>query len=173
MSGSEWEDEQRLAEARARVTQPQPADPADVNRTYRIVEVARCVLEDECLQTIAALFEQPIMWSLIGSDDITECTNAFIFRLASRCGALVEQLQRSEHKKYPSTLFLLLVEPGLAGEIARDYAETPCMLDSFTKAFLDVNGLADPVARLRLICIALAARVDMANVEALHASIRR
>eukprot|EP00959_Pyramimonas_sp_CCMP1952_P330718 6925437-Pyramimonas_sp.AAC.1 len=51
--------------------------------------------------------------------------------------------------------------------------KTPCRLCPFSRDFLEKNDPFDPATRLRLMTIARGAQVDMANVEALHASMRR
>ena len=97
------------------------------------------------------------------------------FRLMSRAGASVYYLISVRHLKFPLRLFLLLVDASMAEELLAE-AEKPCLLDEFSQAFIarfkDVGlGSAEALASLR--AIALVLRLDISDLESLHASLRR
>ena len=87
-------------------------------------------------------------------------------------GAAVTQLMVFPHGQFPIKLFLLLVDPSLAEVFVQ---EAKCSMDSFAKAFITrfEPDLACPDALQCLRVLGQLWRLDTADIEARHASLRR
>lgn len=94
-------------------------------------------------------------------------------KLLSRMRCCVQQLLAAPHSRFPHRIFLLLEGPSL-GDICLE--EKDCMLDDFSQGLIagyEDKGLGDPEALAVLRALALAWRLDFADVESRHASLRR
>eukprot|EP00971_Amphidinium_carterae_P025321 499916-Amphidinium_carterae.2 len=139
---------------------------------FRLGLAVDCIFEDECLEEIQNLLRNSSHWDVVHPDRRNVCVQQNIFRLLSRAGSYVQYLFKSKHAQYPFRLFQNCLHP----EQHIDHASTPvCMLDSFSKSFLEVagNDMLTAKNHARLKCILCRAKLDTCHVEVGHSRIRR
>ena len=165
LSSEGWQKEVQT-EVAAAVVAGRPA-----HSTSRIQIAAKCELETSFLQTLDALFHNPKNWQLFEEEALTFRFAGLAFRTLSRMGAAVIQLLVHHHQQYPWRLFLLLDSPQLAPDLV---AEPACRKDAWTqrlqRLYPEFQG-EEFMAILHL--HATQQPVDIASIEAKHASIRR
>ena len=115
------------------------------------------------------------MWSIIPITDRCSSFRALVFRVLSRIGASVEEVQASQHRGYPFRLFLLLKNPELWGVLSTECLD---MMDEWSRQFVleyrdSVIGVASEEMLQRLAFRARVQETDIAAIEALHATCRR
>jgi hypothetical protein len=93
--------------------------------------------------------------------------------MCSRTGAEYERLITSRHRRVPFKLFLTPQQPVVRREIMALQASSPCLLDPFTREFLQEFDLDSPEAHGTLNLILSMGFVDTAKVECFHAWVRR
>ncbi len=166
MSGEGWERSQLVAEAKAHASTTSNG-PA---RNYRVLVCAELVLEKMFFHKVKQMFAFPELFELMPINSRFESLNSQVFVIDSRMGALMELLVAHPSRGYPLRLFLMIRNRALAAVLRADSA---CMDDDFSEKFKAQNDLTSDDCYYRLIAIALVASVDMADIERLHAVIRR
>ena len=119
------------------------------------------------------LLRSTTAWAFLPLASSTLAFKSLAFRLLSRMGSCVQFMLKLPHSRFPFRLFLLLEDPSLSEVFA---CAKPCELDDFSKGFLETfreKGLFHPDALMALWCAALMMKVDISEIEARHASLRR
>ena len=169
MSGEAW-GEVKMAEAIARKRDGEPL----MKRELRSTTAATNEHEDRCKTVVAKLFREADLWAGLPQSSLTVRHRCLCFRMLSRVGCAVEELLVAEHCKYPVALFRLLGDPtpDMASELQQ---MPPCVRDAFATRFFDMYGddLCGPEALAVLTTVAAELKMDIAEVERRHASIRR
>lgn len=170
LAGEEWDLEQRAKDVAFL------AGAAGVTpREYRVVVAASCSckLEIAFLGEVWDLQRFSSLWCCPPPSCFTAPFKNLVCRLLSRMGCTVEQLLMSVNSQSPRKLFLLIEDSSLAELFA---TASECQMDAFTKAFVGSfkeSGPSSPEALLVLRCIASVWKLDISEIEAKHASIRR
>lgn len=167
-AGDDFEQKQRSKLAQAM----QDGAPVTFgSRKYRLTIAAEGGVETKCFAQIHTLFAEAAMWEIFPRTAYTVRFRSLAFRMLSRAGCVVKQLLEFPHQSFPYRLFLLLSNPGKAQELA-DVPE--CLLDGWS---LDMKKrhptFAEPEFLQKLAMVALLLWVDISQVEARHATIRR
>ena len=137
---------------------------------YPIVIVAELQLEKELLVSLQDLFESD-RWDILPQAARSTQMRHLIFKLLSRVGGLVHKLHEQPKSKYPTKLFKLVESPQLAASMERD---VDCLKDEYTQSLEKTfGGFQSEAFKKTLIHHASLTSLDIANVETLHASIRR
>eukprot|EP00974_Lingulodinium_polyedra_P039881 3827396-Lingulodinium_polyedra.AAC.1 len=102
-------------------------------RLFQVCEARRIAFD--AVNYLAQQFRSAEPWALIPDQCRNTDLGGLVFRLLSRSGGALHQLVWMPVHGYPTKLFMLLTEPGLAAQIAQDYANHPCTMDSYTRAF--------------------------------------
>ena len=140
-------------------------------RSFMLTQAAAGQLETKFFEQVQGLFHNDNVWQLLDVTAYTTQTNALIFKLLCRQGALVEELIASQHRK-PSIALFRGVEDEAA--IQQWRAAKPCLLDSWSRQLLDAhNGLDESTLQQVLSLHAQLGSTSIAGVEARHASNRR
>ena len=165
LAGEQWDTEQEL---KLRHGLP---------RTYRMVEA--------CNQTQMNAFWKELDSCMlqehreICQDGATRSLRALLFRMLSCCGCAAEQLLGLRRKGYPFALFRVLNEDPIGPNqaAAAVFADSPCLYDELThrlvQQFNSPEKLASPTARAVLLALARQMHVDISQIEAQHAAVRR
>ena len=164
LAGEQWETEQEH-----RMSQGFP-------RTYRIVDAARHIQMNAFWKELCSiLFREH---HEICYDGATRTLRALFFRLLSRVGCAAEQLIGVRRKSYPFALFRVLsheCDPNVAA--AAVFADPPCLYDELTRRLLHKfdtpEKLSSPEARAVLLALARMMHLDISQIEAQHAAVRR
>lgn len=140
-------------------------------RSYRIAVAANCELEEAALTKLAEVWLCSAMWSCMPQASQTFAERCLAFRLLSRVGCTIHMYVRRRHASFPIRLFALLSDESLAAT----FAELPdCMLDPASlKLRVTYPTLSGPEFKATLTMFARAAWVDIAGIEARHATLRR
>ena len=143
-------------------------------RAFLILIAARGELDMEFQHHVRLLLHNTTLWSILPADSMTERTRCLAFRMIAREMADYERLLARRHRSPLFQLFLLLDnQPFVEDKLRAMKAHTPCLLDSFTKAFLDQWDISSEDARMVLLLIAHIAHVDIAKIERWHAWVKR
>ena len=142
-------------------------------RDFRLLVAARGDLDIGYRLHLQMVFQKSQIWVLLPEANRIEKTRCLIFRMASRAGAEYERLLAQPHRCFPFRLFLAAVDNGQAVEAKRTHRESPCMLDDFSRSYLDKFDPESERGRMVLVSIMLNAKVDTAAIECWHAWIRR
>jgi len=170
MSGQDWLEADRRSCAKASIA------ARESDRRYPILEAARGTLEGKFSKQNFLLLSQSCLWQgIIPTLDRNMTTRSLCFRLLSTAGCSVARALAQPHSQYPYRLFRLLDSVAHADAILQD---PPCLLDPWSTAFVDPHraepeGLRGDVPRAKATLVAELAMVDIAQLEAGHASIRR
>lgn len=165
LGGEKWEAEQRARVAR------HSAEGGRVEREYRIIVAAECVLEARFFEKLRAAHDET-EWSAVHPSERTESMQAMAFRMLSRAGAAVYQQLKMPHSLMPYKLFRLIKNP----DTAQDILSTPeCLRDPFGASFLEKYGaeLRSEVTLAKLTLLADMVKLDTASVEVGHSRFRR
>lgn len=120
---------------------------------------------------LEALFDSPEQWSSLPRSALSVRFRASAFKVLSKAGGGVKELLAAPHQRYPTKMFVLLEDPGAAVALLTD---TPCMLDTWSRAFLSRHPtLSGPSCMQELALLAQVAMKDISAIEARHATIRR
>ena len=143
------------------------------DREYRLMVAARGELDDLFHNHHTALVTSPHVWSVLPRHSMTEQFLCLAFRMCSRAAGEYERLLGCRHRKPPYRLFVTLLQPELAIGMKDLHRAKPCMLDAWTRDFMDCYDIeaADAKAILRLVLIM--ANTDTAKIECWHAWTRR
>lgn len=156
---------------RAKEVESTGADGADGDRrSYRVLEAAVNEHENRAMEKLKVLFEEPSMWVLMPESSYLEVSAATTFRLLSAQGALLEELLRSVHRRYPYRMFLALLD-----EHERELmlADRPCIRDFFCQDFVVRHDLRTSEGLASLMLVAHLVRTEITEIECLHGSLRR
>lgn len=167
LSGEAWEAKQRSVEAKA------TGEGATNQREFRVVVAALHIVEDAFIRDVRKLLLERDSWRFLPADSQSVHFRALTFRILSRMGCSVQELLYKPHDSFPYRLFLLLEDPEVADVLQ---GAKPCELDSFSAGFLDRyrdKGLGSTEALATLEVVARNLKLDIADLEARHASLRR
>ena len=148
---------------------------------FRVLECARQCTRPFYQEVQDRLFDSSF-WHAVPKADRNSFMSGLLFRkLSSAAGAVYAHISQP-HQVYPFRLFLLLC-PDLLGSVREEIVaeltdiNKRCLLDSFTLDFCKHYNSADRIlsmdARQHLRSIACLLRVDIAFLEAKHATLRR
>lgn len=168
LASERWEVKQRAKEA-----SKLKGDQGDTDREYRVVIAAAGTLEAEFVRRVKELFFDSSLWECLPRSCFTVEFRGFVFRVLSRMGCCAEQLLALPHTSFPVRLFLLLQDDSLAEDFAQ---ARDCELDDFSRGFIEQFrevGLSHPDALMVLRSVAAVWRMDISNIEARHATLRR
>ncbi len=142
------------------------------SRDYRISVAAGLVLENQFFTQLGEMWHGSFHWQSFPDQSLTLKFNALAFRLISRQGALVHQLLKHSHEMFHVKVFKLLNDPGLAQQLIDTTPE--CMRGPWGEELLRMHpGLSGLELQQKLCLMAQTCTLDMAEIEARHASIRR
>jgi hypothetical protein len=130
-------------------------------------------LEQTFFDNLMHLFGDIAEWRHLPPASMVASFRGLAFRLLSRMGCAVQELLRGPHCRFPFKLFLLLEDESLADVVE---CASECELDTFSKVFIETfreQGLCHPDALMVLRTIALGWKMDISQIEARHASLRR
>ena len=157
-----WERQQSLAALR-------PSD-GPLSRDYRILVSARGDQDEEFLRLHKLLCETNRMWITMPKHCLTEFWRCLAFRCAAREAAEYHRLLTYPHRRPPFLLFLILVNPSVAERLKR---LPRCLLDSFTKWFMETFDISSSDARAFLMLLISLGHTETSKVECWHAWARR
>ena len=171
-AGKRWgrKQEARAAQAFARGAVPGPA----ACRAFRVGMAAKDEMVGGDLGMVQRLMVSEDAWSLMAYRHRSAALRTHAALLLSTVGCGLFRIQ-CEHKGYPLRLFLLLDDVGFAEQIK---ADPPCMYGQWVKHMIDYHTEEGGVVqwgalRTELLAIAMIMELEMASVEAHHASIRK
>lgn len=162
-----WHRRQERAEAQ------RLASCGEGSREWPVTVACSGCMERRAQERMWMLLDDVRMWQdLIPIDQQTVRLRSLTFRLLSTADALVETVIAQPHRQYPLKMFTLL-----AGAPPSDVADDPpCMMDPWSLSFVaDFSGigLGSMEALSYLRTIASMIRLNISDIEASHASIRR
>jgi len=169
LAGEEWEREEQLKLAVA-LAQGGAGQP---RREYRVTIAADGKLENKFFEALRAVPEDAGFWATLPMKDKTVSFRSLAFRILTRAGAAVHQLLVEPRQRFPIRLFRLVHSPEMAEELSQAPA---CLRDGWTEWMLESHPgeqLTSSDFRTRLLLAASMAHMDIAGIEARHASIRR
>jgi hypothetical protein len=142
-------------------------------RDLRIVVAATLELENKSFRLLDMLMTDKGLWVGLPTSALTVRQRCLAFRMLSRVGCSVEELLRAPHRRMPIALFRLLASP--TQDVVDELKNTPaCMRDDWSKRFLtEYDNPLSEEALASLTLIAMMAKMDIAQIECRHASIRR
>ena len=175
ISSSNWDQEEHLSEL------------TSGRRQYRMLWCFQNQAATDCISEHLHFLNFDFA-SVLPVEALTVQKSHCLFRLLVRSASATHHYLFLRHMKYPYRLFGLLdpvhvVRQDIAIKALADFAERPCILDTFTKWFIRQhcvdNGsmtvecllAPEPLAELR--AIAKACAIDIASTECQHASNRR
>lgn len=164
--GKQWETMQHRAAATAFI-----GEAGGEGREYCVVLAAQGVLEKRALADVRNRLINPKLWLATPPALRTLACRALAFRMLSRLCCLLHKVQR-DYSKYPFRTFLLLTDSSFEHVVQAEQ----CRWDSWTAAFCrdhTARGLASPIALADLRSVAASVKTDTAQIEALHATMRR
>ena len=141
------------------------------HRHFRVSLAAMCGNEQRFREQVGILWFQPEMWAIMPVTCYKVSFRALAFRCISRMLCAMHEILEVPHKKFPVRLFALLEDQSLAAE----FSKVPdCLLDPTSKALRDAHpDLSGEEFMHKLALLAMLLPVDIATLEAKHASIRR
>eukprot|EP00971_Amphidinium_carterae_P097983 1938607-Amphidinium_carterae.2 len=163
--GSEaWERKQVAEACRSHNTTGQAA------RNYRLVLAANREVEGEFTTDLKDKYFSKGYWDIFPTCHYELVFQHKAFKLLARVGAVIH-LGMVEHQTYPTKLFLVLADRSWGTVLAKD---KDCIKDKYTLSLQSMCSTLDSdeiVAALTL--HAASQKLDIANIEARHASVRR
>lgn len=167
ITSAEWEKEQECRAAAAM----QSGNSGFNSRDFRLAIAGTGRLDKRFVDQVHKLFFATEMWGALPVKCYTVSFRALAFRCISRLGCTHKQLLAWNHERFPIRLFALLEEPDLAPELA----ETPeCLLDEWSAALRKHHpDFSGDLFRYKLLLCGVAVWLDIAPIEAKHATIRR
>ena len=142
-------------------------------RDYRVLVCARGELDTRFAQHQQHLFWSSSLFSLVPPIARDESLSCLAFRMATRTGAEHERLMASRHRKPPFSLFMGTQSRQVASDLQELHSTKPCLLDSFSREFMDSYSLGSSDALAILRAIMACAHVDTSLIECWHAWTRR
>eukprot|EP00971_Amphidinium_carterae_P351554 6492163-Amphidinium_carterae.3 len=141
------------------------------DRDYCLVVAAEGGLEKAFLEHIQDLMSNSSHWQHFPDSNYTIQFRAFCFRTLQKAAAVVFKLLQLAHECFPLKVFKLVKEPERATEFDNIKA---CLKDPWVLQLQNTYGsLGHPDVMASLLSQAMVQLVDIADVEARHASIRR
>ena len=164
MGSRRWENDQNCGLLGGAETQ---------RREYRLLICARGELDTLFTDHHMQVFWSPSLFSLVPRNTRNEDLASLAFRMITRVGAEHERMLASRHRKPPFTLFLATQSRHIASQLQELHRDKPCLLDNFSREFLDGHSLdcESTLAILRMIMAV--SHVDTALIECWHAWTRR
>ena len=167
VAGQRWERRQFAKEAQVILS------GSGARRDYRVCLAAAGDMENAPLHEVRRLMADAATWEHVPFRHRSSFLRTQATLLLSKSGAGLYRLRR-DHEKYPLKLFLILVDPAAAALVEN---EKECFFDAWTEGFVRhwtaKGGLQCPECIAELTGVAVLMELEMASVEALHASIRR
>ena len=99
-----------------------------------------------------------------------------VFKILSRMCCAAQEHLFLPHEQFPTKLILLLEDTDLGDLFVKTWKTKKCTLDVFSAAYIakyKVAGFDDPEAKIVLQQVAQSMRVDIADIQSRHASVRR
>ena len=147
------------------------ADSTANCREYAVKVAASCNIEMEAYARLRSLFFQEELWILMMHSGKDNAHRSLAHRSISSAGSSVFHYCLSKNLSFPTALFRIIDVPAMAATIR---ATPPCMLDSATlEIFNQHESLNEPLARAKVIMLALVLVVTSAKVECGWAWINR
>ena len=141
------------------------------HREYRVQIAADQILEERFLTELLHTFDTQPLWAHMAADFHTKRGRGWAFRILSRMGAAVMQGVGHAHTTYPTKLFTLLTQPEQAAKLA---SEPDCLKDTWTLQIQRQHPTLSGEDFLNVLRVQASVQmVDIAAIEARHASIRR
>ena len=167
-AGPQWERKQCMFQAQAQ------ASGSEQRRDYRFCKAAAGAMIGDSISEVVALMGSAAAWEHIPFRFRSSMLRTRATLLLSKVGCGLFRLQ-CEHKNYPLHAFLALEDPHVWHEMQEE--RKTCRFDDFTLGFLsyykDHGGIGCASCSSELAAIAALGELEMASVEAFHASIRR
>lgn len=134
--------------------------------------MAQGELEEAAIAQVRSAFVEPMHWSVLplGRKTVDMRHLAFVSFSRTLC-VFHDQMVKNKH--YPFRIFLLLVDPALEATIIAERCQWDEWTVGFATAYKNKGGITCPDAMEDLRATACTLKVDMAQIEALHASLRR
>eukprot|EP00971_Amphidinium_carterae_P148653 2947479-Amphidinium_carterae.1 len=144
--------------------------------SFRVVELIRASQPGKMfhafLKKTALVSTSTTLWVHCAS---TESFATDVFRFCTHAAAVLKELVLQQWAVFPQKLFSMLDSAAARHEIYRIYRESPCLLDEWSKAFLDkfcgeagLDGLLDPAASAVVNSMAALVVGNIFNVERTH-----
>ena len=137
---------------------------------FPVVIAAEQELEASFMERMHSLMFDRQAWTCLPSWSRNLDSQHLVFRLISRAAGAVHQLLTHVHSQYPFRLFQALHHPERGGEFE---LEPPCLKDPFALHLQQLFGFTSEEFRQTLAQHASIMEVDIASIEARHASVRR
>ena len=145
-------------------------------RASTIQRAAEGCLEVEFLGMVSSKIFDGRHWKCPPAHKRTVDVQHLIFKILSRMGCAAQEHLFLSHEQFPSKLLLILEDTDLGEVIVRTWETKKCMLDDLSAACIGkykVAGFNDPEAKIMLQQVAQSMRMDIADIESRHASLRR
>ena len=166
-AGAAWEQKQRQKAVAALTA----GHCTFQSRNYRVAEAASGHDDRELLHRLRLLFTEAELWAIVPPQGLTVDRRALAFRCLSRLGCAAHQLLGIRHSTFPTKIFLLLKESGLADEFKRIPA---CVLGEWAANLrADYPDLSGVEFFIVLAEVASSLAMDTSVVESKHATVRR
>ena len=143
---------------------------------YRACIAAKGCLEAEFLGMVPSKLFDGRHWKCLPAHKRTVDVQHLIFKILSRMGRAAQEHLFLHHEQFPTKLLLILEDTDLGEAFVRTWESKKCMLDVLSAACIGkykVAGFDDPEAKIVLQQVAQSMRMDIADIESRHASLRR
>lgn len=141
-------------------------------RRYRAVVVAGGQLEQDAIDQVRATLSESGPWILVPAGSRTVDLRHLAFSCLSRTLCVMHD-QREKNRHYPYRTFMVLVDHSMASVIEQEQCEWDDWTRKLFVAYERRGGFLCSDALEDIRTTALSLRVDTAQIEALHASLRR
>ena len=142
-------------------------------RDYRLLICARGELDTLFAMTQKHVLNTPVLFAVAPPSCLNEDFSCLAFRMVTRSGAEYERLLAWRHRRPPFRLFLATQSRQVAAEMCVLHEKSPCMLDNFSREFMDENDISSETGAAILQLIMTSTHVDTALIECWHAWSRR
>ena len=145
-------------------------------RQHRACIAAKGCLEAEFFGTVSSRFFDGRHWKYLPANKRTVDAQHPIFKILSRVGCEAQEHLFLPHEQFPTNLFLLVEDTDLGEVFVKTWETKKCMLDDFSAAYIakyKVTGFDDPEGKIVLQQVAQSMRMDTADIESRHTSLRR
>ena len=144
--------------------------------TIQAYIAAKGCLEAEFLGMVPSKLFDGRHWKCLPAHKRTVNVQHLIFKILSRMGCAAQEHLFLRHEQFPTKLLLILEDTYLGEAFVRTWETKKCMLDVLSAACIGkykVAGFDDPEAKIVLQQVAQSMRMDIADIESRHASLRR
>ncbi|CAE7207134.1 unnamed protein product, partial [Symbiodinium sp. CCMP2592] len=161
LASDDWEKKQQLRAAQGK------------DRDYRLSVAYDGADVDRAFESLGQLFQEPITQLPLSAR--SNAIKVLAFRLFARLAGALHLLLRMPRAAFPFRLFGMLTSANPAST-AEQLLQTPCcLLDDFSKGFLEQHSTAEALcaAVSKLEALALLCETDVVSIESRHAAARR